>query len=498
VKGHAVGVDLGTTGARAVRIDEAGRVVSSSTAAYPLLTPQPGWTEQEPAAWWDAAVQTLRTVVAAHAAPIEAVGVTGQMHGAVFLDTNGDSIRPALLWNDQRTVAAAQQIEAAVGRSQLQRIAGNPALTGFQAPKIVWLREHEPHHYARVRAVLLPKDFLRYRLSRTYGTDASDASGTLLFDLRLRDWSDQILRDLDLQRDWFPPVAESPAVTARVSDEAARATGLRAGTPVVAGAGDNAAAAIGSGIVRRGEGLVSLGTSGVILVHDDEPHIDPSGAIHAFCAAVPGGYHSMGVMLSAGGSLRWLRDLLGHAGESYGDLTAGAQRVVPGSDGLTFLPYLAGERTPHMNPRARGAFVGLTLVHGRDHFVRAVLEGVAYGLNDALVRIRELGMNPPELIATGNGMASSLWREIIAAILGLPLRRLRVDEGPAFGAALLGAVGTGTFVSVEAAARATADLDRESERPAPASIAAYGEGYQRFRRLYPALHDTAEPLLSLS
>jgi xylulokinase len=490
---HVIGVDLGTTGARSVRIDAGGRIVASSTATFPLLTPKPGWTEQEPAAWWDAVGRTLREVAGADEAPVAAIGLTGQMHGAVFLDEAGAVIRPALLWNDQRTGSAAVQLRDAVGSERLQRITGNAALTGFQAPKILWLRDAEPANYARVRSVLLPKDYLRFRLTGYFGTDPSDASGTLLFDLARREWSEEILRALDLPRDWFAPVAESPTVVARVSQEAARSTGLTAGTPVIAGAGDNAAAAVGSGVVRAGAGLVSLGTSGVVLAHASEPRVDPSGAIHAFCAAVPGGYHLMGVMLSAGGSLRWFRDTLGREGEAYAALARSAADAPPGSDGSTFLPYLAGERTPHMDPDARGAWTGLSLAHTRAHLVRSVLEGVAYGLNDGVVRMRALGVDPTEFIATGNGMSSDLWRDIIGAVFERPLRRLLVDEGPAFGAALLAAVGAGIFSRVEDAADAAVQLAAESDTPDPELVKVYRAGYARFARLYPALHAASEP-----
>ena len=487
---HFVGIDIGTTGARAVRIDRDGRVVASATAPYPLLVPQAGWTEQEPRAWWDAVVATLHDVAGDDADALAAVGLTGQMHGAVFLDERGESIRPAILWNDQRTADAARHIEAVVGSDRLRRITGNRALTGFQAPKIVWLRENEPQHYARVSAVLLPKDYIRYRLTQSFGTDASDASGTLLFDLARRDWSDEILGALDLPRAWFAAVAESPAITSTVSVAGARETGLRAGLPVVAGAGDNAAAAVGSGVVRRGNGVISLGTSGVVLAHDDVAHVDPSGAIHAFCAAVPGAYHLMGVMLAAGGSLRWYRDSLA-AGASYDALTAEAAGIEPGAEGVTFLPYLSGERTPHMDPDARGAIVGLRLTHGRPHITRAVLEGVAFGLADAAVRMRALGVDPAEFVATGNGMSSDVWRAIVSAAIGRPLRRLLVDEGPAFGAALLAGVGAGAYPSVEAAADTVVHLAAEADVPPPELVASYRERYDAFTRLYPALHEPA-------
>jgi len=483
---HYIGIDLGTTGVRVLRIDRSGSVVAAQSASYPLLLPSPGWTEQEPDAWWAGTCKALQAVVAADPARVAAVGLSGQMHGSVFLDENGASIRPALLWNDQRTGKAAAEIEARVGTDRLRKITGNAALTGFQAPKVLWLREFEPDRYRRVAALLLPKDYLRYRLTGVLGTDASDASGTLFLDLETRDWSDEILRALEVPRAWFPAVAESAVVTARVSAQGARETGLAAGTPVVAGAGDNAAAAIGSGIVRSGTGVISLGTSGVVLAHEDRARIDRSGALHAFCAAVPGAYHLMGVMLSAGGSFRWFRDVAAH-GQTYEMLADEAAAIPAGSGGVTFLPYLSGERTPHMDPDARGAFVGLGLTHGRAHLTRAVLEGITYGLTDAVARMRALGVDPPEFIATGNGMSSGLWRSIVAAVVGRPLRRLLVDEGPALGAALLAAVGAGEFASAEAAAASAVKLAPSADDPSPELVQTYATGYETFTRLYPAL-----------
>ena len=485
---HFIGIDLGTTGVRALRVDARGVVVGAGTATYPLLLPQPGWTEQEPEAWWAATCEALRAVIAADPTPIRAVGLAGQMHGSVFLDDHGTSIRPALLWNDQRTAAAAAEIEARVGRDRLRAITGNAALTGFQAPKVLWLREHEPEHYRRIAALLLPKDFLRFRLTGVLGTDASDASGTSLLDLATRDWSDKILRALELPRAWLPAVAESPAVTAFVSADAARATGLALGTPVVAGAGDNAAAAIGSGVVRAGRGVISLGTSGVVLAHRAEPCVDRSGALHAFCAAVPGAYHLMGVMLSAGGSLRWFRDAFAQGRLGYDVLDAEAAKVAAGAGGVTFVPYLSGERTPHMDPHASGAFVGLRRTHARAHLGRAILEGVAYGLNDAVVRMRALGVDPPEFVATGKGFSSGLWRSIVAACVDRPLLRLRADEGPAFGAALLAAVGAGAFATVEDAADAAVRFEPEIAAPHAGLVEAYRAGFATYERLYPALH----------
>ncbi len=427
MQGHTIGIDLGTTGARAVRIDERGTLVASETAAYPLLTPQPGWTEQEPEDWWAAARTAIRAVVAAGDAPIAGAGVTGQMHGAVFLDERDESIRPAILWNDQRTGRAAEAIDTVVGRSRLARITGNRALTGFQAPKIVWLRETEPERYARVRADLAAQRLSAPSSYRTHATDASDASGTLLLDLSTRNWSAEILRDLDLPAQWFPPVAESPAVTAKVSAAGARATGLPAGIPVVAGAGDNAAAAIGSGVVRSGAGLVSLGTSGVVLVHNDRAAIDPTGALHAFCAAVPGGYHLMGVMLAAGGSLRWLRDAFARPDDTYDDLVGQRreQHRTRRAGSAISAVFVGRTHAPHGSRCARCILVGLSLVaRPRASWCAPCSKAWHTGSMRGCRACARLGVEPDELIATGNGMSNPTWRAIIAAVLDRPLRRL--------------------------------------------------------------------------
>ena len=475
-----------------MRIDRNGTVIAASSAAYPLLLPKRGWVEQDPEAWWAATREVLATVLRADSGPIAAIGIAGQMHGSVFLDDDGRSIRPALLWNDQRTTQALLEIEARIGADRLREITGNVALTGFQAPKILWLRATEPERYRRIAAIVLPKDYVRYRLTGTLGTDVSDASGTLLLDIRTRDWSAPILQALDIPRSWLPPVAESQVVTAVVSSTGARETGLPSGTPVVAGAGDNAAAAIATGVVRAGSAAISLGTSGVVLAHEDRLRIDPSGALHAFCAAVPGAYHLMGVMLSAGGSLGWLRETVA-PGSTYEELTSEASAIAPGSEGLTFLPYLSGERTPHMDPHASGAFVGLRLTHGRAHLTRAVLEGVAYGLTSCVERMRGLGVDPVEFIATGNGLSGDLWRSIVAAAVDRPLRELQVDEGPAFGAALLAAVGGGEFASIEAAVEAAVRPPPEGLAPSPDLVRAYRSGYDVYTRLYPAIRSVLDP-----
>ena len=490
--GLCIGLDVGTSGVKAVLSTADGRVVASAVADCPLLTPKPGWTEQEPDAWWAASCRVLGEIAAKAPGKIEAIGLTGQMHGAVFLDADGEVIRPALLWNDQRTADECVEIENRVGPSRLREITGNPALTGFQAPKILWLRKNEPHAFARLRHVLLPKDFVRFRLTDALATDASDAAGTLLLDLAGRDWSQEILDVLGIQRDWLPRVYEGPDITGRVSADGAKTSGLPEGLPVIAGGGDNAAAAVGSGVVADGSGFVSLGTSGVVFVATDRPKLDPEGRLHAFCHAVPGRYHLMGVTLAAGGSLRWYRDNLAKVKDGLGDgaydeIFARAADVEPGADDLFYLPYLAGERTPHMDPHARGAFAGLSLAHDDRHMARALIEGVSLALKDSLMLIQDLGISPAKLYAVGGGARSPIWRKWLAAILDIDLQRLETEEGPAMGAALLAAVGAGIHDDVDAAVAAGIRTQGLPEQPDPMLAERYTELHQKFTRLYPAL-----------
>ncbi len=497
--GLSIGLDVGTSGVKALLVTSDGRVAASATEDYPLLTPKPGWTEQEPESWWQASCRALKSLAAQAPGQVEAIGLTGQMHGAVFLDADGTVIRPALLWNDQRTADECVEIENEVGRQLLRKTTGNPALTGFQAPKILWLRNHEPEAYARLRHVLLPKDFIRYRLSGALATDASDAAGTLLLDLARRDWSEDILHALGIPRDWLPRVYEGPEVTGHVSVDGAKASGLPEGLPVIAGGGDNAAAAVGSGVVSEGSGFVSLGTSGVVFVASEKPKTDPDGALHAFCHAVPGRYHLMGVILSAGGSLRWFRDVIARETiaaarqrniDAYDLIFEQASKVPPGADDLFYLPYLAGERTPHMDPYARGAFAGLSLAHDERHMARAVIEGISFAIKDSLVLMDRLGVSPDQLYAVGGGARNSTWRSWLASILGVGLQRPEVEEGPAMGAALLGAVGAGIHADVDAAVTAAVRHQGQIETPEPDLQACYNDVYQRFIRLYPALRDT--------
>ncbi len=493
--GLSIGLDVGTSGVKALLVTEDGRIAASAAEDYLLLTPKPGWTEQEPENWWAASCRVLKSLAEQAPGPIEAIGLTGQMHGAVFLDADGRVIRPALLWNDQRTADECTEIETRIGSQRLRDITGNPALTGFQAPKILWLRNNEPEAYARLRHVLLPKDFIRYRLSGAFASDASDAAGTLLLDLAKRDWSEEILAALDIPKDWLPKVHEGPEITGHVSTEGAMASGLPEGLPVIAGGGDNAAAAVGSGVVGEGNGFVSLGTSGVVFVASEKPRIDPAGALHAFCHAVPGRYHLMGVILSAGGSLRWYRDTLARVkvddkDGAYDQIFARAATIEPGADGLFYLPYLAGERTPHMDPFARGAFAGLSLAHDDRHMARAVIEGISFAIKDSLILMNRLGVSPDRLFAVGGGARSPLWRTWLASILGVGLQRLEVEEGPAMGAALLGAVGAGIHSDVDSAVAAAVRPSGPVEKPSTDLEAAYQAIYDRFTRLYPALRST--------
>jgi len=466
-----VGLDVGTTGVKALAISPDGDVLARAEETYDLSTPQPGWSEQDPEDWWQAAQRALARL----GGETTAIGLSGQMHGLVVLDAADRVLRPAILWNDQRTEAECAEIEERVGLSRLIRLTGNRALTGFTAPKLLWLRRHEPDTYARIAHVLLPKDYVRLRLTGEHAIDVADASGTLLFDVAGRRWSEEMIEALELDASWLPRSLESPEMSGTTA----------AGIPVAAGAGDQAAAALGVGVDRPGPVSVVLGTSGVVFAALPGFAADPEARVHAFCHAVPAGWHAMGVMLSAAESLRWLRGALGSRHE-YEELLTAAEKWPPGTEGLTFLPYLTGERTPHADPHARAAFAGLTLRHDLGALVRAVLEGVAYGLRDSLELLRDLGVDPRAGHASGGGARSALWLRILASVLGLPIRRAATDEGSAFGAALLGGVAAGVFRDVhEAVASCVRLLD--PVEPDPRWSAAYEDGYQRFQQLYPAL-----------
>ena len=495
---YYLGLDNGTSGTKALLITAEGAPVASDTQEYPLSTPRPLWAEQDPADWWDAAVRATRNVLeksGVRAEEIAGVGLSGQMHGSVFLDKDNTVLRPALLWCDQRTQAECDWITAQVGRENLVKYISNPVLTGFTAPKIVWLRNHEPETYAQVAKVLLPKDYLRFKLTGVHATEVSDASGTALFDVAHRTWSQEVLDAAQIPRSWMPECAESIEITGRVSAEAARATGLTEGTPVAGGGGDQAAGAVGSGIVETGLVSSIVGTSGVVFAYADTPATDPQLRVHTFCHAVPGKWHTMGVVLSAGGSLRWLRDTFfqpeGVVARTVGDdpynlMAKGAATVPPGSEGLIFLPYLTGERTPYPDPNARGTFFGLTLRHTRAHFARAVLEGVAFALNDTFLIFDDLGIPITEVRTSGGGAKSPVWTQIHADVTGHEHITLSVDEGPALGAALLAAVGTGAYPTVAAACRA-AIRPVARVTPQAEAHAAYRQYHAVYRALYPAL-----------
>jgi xylulokinase len=491
---HVLGLDVSTTATKAVLLDAGGTVHAASCPEYTFDTPKPLWSEQDPRLWWDGAVTAIRAVLVGSGVrgeDVEAVGLSGQMHGLVALDRHDEVLRPAILWNDQRTEAECDLIRETIGRDRLISITGNDALAGFTAPKLLWVERNEPDVWSEIAHVLLPKDFVRLRLTGDHAVDRADGAGTLLFELAARDWSTEIVDALGIDATWLPATYEGPAITGSISTEAAEATGLRAGTPVVAGGGDQAAAAVGVGAVEPGVVSLSLGTSGVVFTTTDGPLIDPHGRLHAFCHAVPDRWHVMGVMLSAAGSLRWFRDALA-PGVAFPALVDEADDVPPGSDGVLFLPYLSGERTPYPDPRARGAFVGLATHHGRPHMTRAVLEGVAFGLRDSLELMRDVGVTGfDEIRATGGGSASALWRGILADVLEMPVVTTTTSEGAAQGAAMLAATGGGWFANVKDACRA---LVTPGERVDPSPSDVYRERYTQYRALYPALAPTFHSL----
>ncbi|MEQ8846402.1 xylulokinase [Botrimarina sp.] len=504
-----LGIDIGTSGTKTIAIDPSGRVLAGATAAYPCEHPRPLWSEQDPEHWWTATVDTVRQVLTKaklKRGEVSGIGLSGQMHGSVFLDKRGKVLRPALLWNDQRTAAECEEItERAGGRKRLVKLVANPALTGFQAPKILWLRNHEPKRFGRLAHVLLPKDDVRRRLTGELATEVSDASGTLLLDVAKRQWSKPLLSKLELDDSLLPTVYESEDVTGRLTAEAADSLGLTTDCVVVGGAGDCAAGAIGNGIVQKGLVNTSLGTSGVVFAHSDTPEVDPAGRLHTFCHAVRGKWHQMGVTLSAAGSLGWFADALCRSDPSlaadgvvdFEKLIAEAADAPVGAEGLYFLPYLAGERTPHADPHARGAFVGLTLGHTRAHLARAVLEGVTYSLLDCLDLMRQLGVPVKQIRATGGGAKSPFWRQMQADVLGAPVHAMRADEGPAYGVALLAAVGCGEFASITEACDATVETAGVS-KPAARNRRPYADRVGVYRSLYSHLRPAYEAIARLS
>jgi xylulokinase len=507
---YMMGIDVGTTGTRAVIVRPDGHVVAAALADHqPMRMPQPGWAEQDPEDWWQAALGAVRKALEQaqlKGSDIVAVGLSGQMHGVVLMDKTHAVLRPSLIWCDQRSQAQCDAITGKVGADRLIQLVSNPALTGFSAPKILWVRDHEPKIFERAAHFLLPKDFVRYRMTGEFATDVSDASGTLLFDVTHRRWSSEMLTALEIDSGILPRAYESPEFTGEVSRETALVTGLAAGTPVVAGAGDQAASAVGNGIVLPGLTSATLGTSGVIFTYTDKPKLDPRGRIHTFCHAVPGKWHVMGVTQGAGLSLRWFKDLFGIS-ESWYARQAGidvydliireAENIPPGSDGLLFLPYLMGERTPHLDAQARGMWFGLTAAHTRGHLIRAILEGVAFSLRDSLEIFKELGIPVEEIRSSGGGSRNFTWREIQADIFGKELVILRESEGSAYGAAMLAGVGAKIYSSVEDSARQAIQV-RERMTPKTKHVEIYDRQYEVYRNLYPAVQKLAHQLATIS
>ena len=504
-----LGIDIGTSGTKTLAMQEDGRILASATEEYPLSSPKPGWSEQAPSDWWQASVKSVRRVMKAaklKPADVAGIGLSGQMHGSVFLDKAGEVIRPALLWNDQRTAAECHEIESlAGGRDKLIQMVANPALTGFTAPKILWLRNKEKKNFQKTVKVLLPKDYVRYRLTGEFATEVSDASGTLLLDVVNRDWSHKLLGKLQLDASLLPKVYESEDVSGKLSDLVAKEMGLLPGTPVVGGGGDQAASAIGNGIVRKGVVSATMGTSGVVFAHSDQVQVDPAGRLHTFCHAVRGKWHMMGCVLSAGGSLQWFRNQLCDSEmtaakkqkiDPYELITQQAAAVAAGSEGLFFLPYLTGERTPHADPNARACWIGLSLRHGKGHMARAVMEGATYAMRDSLEIIRSMQIPVSEIRLSGGGARSQFWRQMQADIYGQPVCTINAEEGPAYGVALLAAAGTGAYKDVVEACNATISVVTKTSHKA-AAVKTYNAGYPVFQKLYQSLREDFSDIQAL-
>ncbi len=493
---YVIGIDVGTSGTKIVAINEEGKVSASVTKNYDLHSPKPGWAQQNPQDWKKAVFEGLAEICQKiNGQEVRAIGLTGQMHGSVFLDENGNVLYPAILWCDQRTARQCEKINEIVGEKQLLEMVSNPALTGFTAPKILWLRDEEPDVYKKVKHVLLPKDYIRYELTGEFASDVADASGTLLFNVNKRCWHEELLKKLDISVEWLPKVYEGTEITGKVKPSVAKELNLSPDTLVVAGGGDQAAGGVGCGVVRSGIVSASLGTSGVVFAFAEHVHTDPEGRVHTFCHSVPGAWHVMGVMLSAGGSLQWFRNKLckdemeksKQTGvDAYEYITQPAEQVPIGSNGLIFLPYLTGERTPHKDPYARGAFIGLSLMHGKAEMARAVLEGVSFGMRDSVEIMKEMGIPISEVRISGGGARSALWRQIMADVCKVPMVVINVDEGPAFGAGLLASIPAGMFSSLsEACDKIIKEVSRVE--PNPQHSEEYEFWYQEYKSAYQSL-----------
>ena len=497
---YLIGIDLGTSGTKTVLFDRVGTVVASATIEYPMYQEKNGWAEQEPLDWWNAAAGTIRTVIeksGVDSRDIKALGISGQMHGLVMLDKDGAVLRRSIIWCDQRTAAECEEITEKVGKERLIQITANPALTGFTASKILWVRNHQPEIYQKCAHILLPKDYVRYMLTGDFATEVSDASGMQLLDVPHRCWSQEVLEKLDIDPALLPKVYESPEVTGMVSQEAAARTGLAAGTLVVGGAGDNAAAAVGTGVVRDSRAFTTIGTSGVVFAHTDEISIDPKGRVHTFCCAVPGAWHVMGVTQGAGLSLKWFRDnfcqaekdaAAGMGKDPYVLMDQQAERVPIGCNKLLYLPYLMGERTPHLDPDCRGVFFGLSAMHSKYDMLRAVMEGVTYSLRDCLEVLRGMGIQPAEMLACGGGGSSPMWRQMLADVFACPVKTVKSKEGPALGVAILAGVGAGLYPSVQEACDAMIQTNPPQE-PVRANVPQYEKFYRVYASLYPAMRE---------
>ena len=485
-----LGIDIGTTAVKSMLVGSDGKVLAESEVEHPVSVPRPGWSEQHPEMWWRSTVLAVRRTLQSadsngNRIEIAAVGLSGQMHSSVFLDADSEVIRPALLWNDVRTTVQCRRILDKVGMDGLRSTVGNLPLEGFTAPKLMWLRENEPANYARLRTLLLPKDYIRYRMSGEFATEPSDAAGTLLYDVRRRAWSGQILHDLEVDADILPEVFESAEVSGAVSAKAAAELGIPAGAPIVGGGADNAAGAVGCGATSSAVLQASIGTSGAVLLPASEPHVAEDMNLHTFCHSAPNLWYLMGVILSAGSALRWLRDTVA-AGQSYDSMTAQAEKVAAGSEGLLFLPYLTGERTPHNDANARGVFFGLSFAHDIGHLTRAVIEGVCFAMRDSLELMKLQGVSPNEVRAIGGGARSRMWLQTLASVFGLPIATVQPQGGAAYGAALLAAVGCGMFDTVDDAVRSCITIERSAEPDANLSTT-YEELYGAYKRLYPAV-----------
>lgn len=505
---YLLGIDLGTSGTRSVLFNPDGQVICAKSAEYPLDQPQNGWAEQDPQDWWEAAIATISYVVKESGVDprdIVSLGISGQMHGLVMLDEQGEVLRPSIIWADQRTGEECADITRLVGAERLIEITANPALTGFTASKIMWVKKHQPEIYKKTRHILLPKDYLRYKLTGDFATEVSDASGMQLLDVPKRNWSQEVLDKLGIDKDLLAKVYESPEVTGHISENASRLTGLSQNTLVVGGAGDNAAAAVGTGTVRDGRAFTTIGTSGVVFAHSSKLAIDPKGRVHTFCCAVPGAWHVMGVLQSAGLSKRWLRDTCCEKeimeAEKIGEdpyvlLDKLAETSPPGANRLIYLPYLMGERTPHLDPDCRGVFFGLSAMHKKADLIRAVMEGVSYGLKDSLDILEEMGVVPEGMLLTGGGAKSFFWRQLLPDILDTPVTTINSAEGPALGVAILAGVGAGVYQSVESACdklvQPALSFKKDEER-----VKLYRKYHKLYQSLYPALQQSFKDLSKL-